>query len=241
MGPAERNWSNAMAAALRIFPAIVVLCLKRISRFGVHASFRKIEKSRRASTREPPISCPSGATTRVKVTICPSPSPRSRSSTVSWHALMATRMPTSALISFFFSDFINRNWLVVCYAPCLLLPEIQVNDRLLTFFDNNEDASVSVSLRPSYDGVSSNGQRHNLGNFIGGETLVLDVFKGLSVDRVDGIRAVWKVQRVTIVEFVGGGIDLEISLWQLSSIIQIPWSYWAWRQRIILTSGLCDR
>src|SRR5205085_626987 len=130
--------------------------------------------------------------------------------------------PTSALISFFFSDFINRNWSVVCYAPCLLLPEIQVNDRLLTFFDNNEDASVSVSLRPSYDGVSSNGQRHNLGNFIGGGTLVLDVFKGLSVDRVDGIRAVWKVQRVTIVEFVGGGIDLEISLWQLSSISKFP-------------------
>ena len=97
--------------------------------------------------------------------------------------------------------------------PCFLLPEIQVNDRLLTVLDNNEDTAVSVSLRPSYDGVSSNGQRHKLGNFIGRETLVLDVFKKLSVDRVDGIGAVWKVQRVAIVEFIGGGLDLEISLW----------------------------
>jgi len=105
------------------------------------------------------------------------------------------------------------NWSVVCQAPLRLLPEIQVKDRLLTFLDNNEDADVSVSLRPSYDGVSSNGQRHNLGNFIGRKTLVLDVSKGLSVDRVDGIGAVWKVQRVAIVEFIGGGIDLEISLW----------------------------
>jgi hypothetical protein len=43
--------------------------------------------------------------------------------------------------------------------------------------------------------------------------LVLDVFKELSADRVDGVRAVWKVPRVAIVEFIGGGIDLEISLW----------------------------
>ncbi len=93
------------------------------------------------------------------------------------------------------------------------LPEIQVKDRLLTFLDNNEDAAVSVSLRPSYDGVSSNGQRHDLGNFIGRGTLVRDVFKELSADRVDGVRAVWKVPRVTIVEFIGGGIDLKISLW----------------------------
>ena len=41
------------------------------------------------------ISCPPGATTRVKVTVCPSLSPTSRSSTVSWPALMAIRMPTS--------------------------------------------------------------------------------------------------------------------------------------------------
>jgi hypothetical protein len=68
-------------------------------------------------------------------------------------------------------------------------------------------------LRPSYDGVSFNGQRHDFGNFIVRGTLVLDVFKELSADRVDGVRAVWKVPRVAIVEFIGGGIDLEISLW----------------------------
>jgi len=105
------------------------------------------------------------------------------------------------------------NWSVVCQAPLRLLPEIQVKDRLLTFLDNNEDADVSVSLRPSYDGVSSNGQRHDLGNFIGPGTLVRDVFKELSADRVDGVRAVWKVPGVAIVEFIGGGIDLEISSW----------------------------
>jgi hypothetical protein len=53
------------------------------------------------------------------------------------------------------------------------LPEIQVEDRLLTFLDNNEHAGVSASLRPSYDGVSSNGQCHDLGDFIARGTLVL--------------------------------------------------------------------
>ena len=73
--------------------------------------------------------------------------------------------------------------------------------------------AVSISLRPSYDGVSPNGQRHDLGDFIVRETVVFDVFKELSIDRVDGVRAVWKVPRVAIVEFIGGRIDLEISLW----------------------------
>jgi hypothetical protein len=119
------------------------------------------------------------------------------------------------------------------------IPEIQVEDHLLTFLDNNEDVADSISLRPSYNGVSSNGQHHDLGDFVARRTVVFDVFKKLSVDRVDGVRAVWKVPGVAIVEFIGGGIDLEISLWLLTSVIQIPWSYWAGRQRI-LTSGLGD-
>src|SRR5260370_34066405 len=105
------------------------------------------------------------------------------------------------------------NWSVVCQAPLRLLPEIQVKDRLLTFLDHNEDADVSVSLRPNYDGVSSNRQRHDLGNFICRGTLVRDVFKELSADRVDGVRAVWEESPVAIVEFIGGRIDLEISSW----------------------------
>src|SRR5260370_33064520 len=95
------------------------------------------------------------------------------------------------------------NWSVVCHAPLRLLPEIQVKDRLLTFLDHNEDADVSVSLRPSYGGVSSNRQCHDLGNFIGRGTLVRDVFKGLSPDRVDGVRPVWKLPRLAVVEFIG--------------------------------------
>src|ERR1700680_3648293 len=119
-----------------------------------------------------------------------------------------------APISFFFSEFINRNPSVVCQAPLRFrLPEIQVEDRLLIFLDNNEHPGVSASLRPSYNGVSSNRQRHDLGDFIVRGTLVLDVFKELSARRVDGVSAVWKVPRVAIVEFIGGGIDLEISLW----------------------------
>jgi hypothetical protein len=51
---------------------------------------------------------------------------------------------------------------------------------------------------------------------------------------------VWKVQRVAILESIGSGIDLEIPLWYLSSIIQIPWSYWAGRQWIV-TCGLGGR
>lgn len=123
-------------------------------------------------------------------------------------------LPSSASISFFFSEFINRHSLVVCYAPLRFrLPEIQVEDRLLTFLDNNEGVAVSISLRASYNGVSSNGQRHDLGDFIACRTVVFDVLKELSIDRVDGVRAVWKVPGVAILEFIGGRIDLEISLW----------------------------
>jgi hypothetical protein len=123
-------------------------------------------------------------------------------------------LPSSASISLFFSEFINGHSLVVCYVPLRFrLPEIQVEDRLLTFVDNNEDVAVSISLRASYNGVSSNGQRYNLGDFIARGAVVFNVFKELSVNRVDGVRAVWKVPRVAIFEFIGRRIDLEISLW----------------------------
>jgi len=84
---------------------------------------------------------------------------------------------------------------------------------MLPFLDNNEDVADSISLRPSYNGVSSNGQRYNLGDFIVRGAMVFDVSKEPSVDRVDGVRAVWKVPGVAIVEFIGGRIDLEISSW----------------------------
>jgi len=118
-------------------------------------------------------------------------------------------LPSSASISFFFSEFINRHSLVVCYASLRFrLPEIQVEDRLLTLLDHNEDVAVSISLRPTYNGVSSNGQRHDLGDFIVCETVVFDVFKEFSIDRVDGERAARKVPCVAIVEFTGDRIDL---------------------------------
>jgi hypothetical protein len=84
--------------------------------------------------------------------------------------------------------------------------------RLLSFLDNDERTNVSTSLRPSLDGISSNGQRHCLGNFITPRTLVLNVLNELSVERIDSVGAVWKVQCIAIVEFVGRGIDPEISL-----------------------------
>jgi hypothetical protein len=56
------------------------------------------------------------------------------------------------------------------------LPEIQVEDYLLTFLDDNEHAGVSASLRPSYNGVGSNRQGYGLGNFIVRGTVVSDIF-----------------------------------------------------------------
>ena len=82
----------------------------------------------------------------------------------------------------------------------------------MTFLDNNQDVDVSVSLCSSYDRVSSNRQRHDLGNFIVREMLAFDVFKELSIDRVDGERAAWKVPCVAIVDSIGDQIDLELSL-----------------------------
>jgi hypothetical protein len=38
--------------------------------------------------------------------------------------------------------------------------------------------------------------------------LAFDVFKELSIDRVDGERAAWKVPRVAIVDSIGDQIDL---------------------------------
>src|SRR5206468_12046503 len=81
--------------------------------------------------------------------------------------IFRTRSWYSASNSFPVSEFIGQ---LCAKRFVFFFPEIQVNDRLLTFLDNNEDAAVSVSLRPSYDGVSSTGQRHNLGNFIGWKT-----------------------------------------------------------------------
>ena len=129
------------------------------------------------------------------------------------HAVTATTIICGSNLVLL-SEFINRNSSVVCQASLrLLLPEIQVKDRLLTFLDNNEHAAVSISLRPSYDGVSANRQRYDLGNLIIRGTSVFNVFEEFSVDRVDGVRAVWKVPRVAILEFIGGRIDLEITLW----------------------------
>jgi hypothetical protein len=46
------------------------------------------------------------------------------------------------------------------------LPEIQVEDYLLTFLDYNEHAGVFAWLRPSYKGVGSKRQGYDHGNFI---------------------------------------------------------------------------
>ena len=55
--------------------------------------------------------------------------------------------------------------------------------------------------------------------------MVFNVFKELSVDRVNDVRGVWEVARVAVPNFIASGIDLEIALPQLSVLVPIPWSY----------------
>jgi hypothetical protein len=73
------------------------------------------------------------------------------------------------------------------------LPEIQVENRSLARLDGNGQADISVLLRSSNDHVRSNRQRHDLGNFFVRGKLACDVFKELSVDRVDGEKVLWKI------------------------------------------------
>jgi hypothetical protein len=86
-----------------------------------------------------------------------------------------------------------------------------MENRLLSFFDKDERANVSTPHRSSVDGINPNGQGDCLGNFITRKTPVLNVSNELSVDCIDSVGAVWKVQCSAIVEFVGCRIDLEIS------------------------------
>ena len=82
------------------------------------------------------------------------------------------------------------------------MPEIQVENPSLAGLDGNGQADKSVLLRSSNDHVRSNRKRHNLGNFIVREMLACDIFKELSVDRVDGEKVLRKIPRVAIVEFI---------------------------------------
>ena len=89
---------------------------------------------------------------------------------------------------------------------------VQVEDRLSAFVDNNGHANVSGLLRSSYYRVKSDRQGHDLGNLIAARNVISHVFQELSIDRVDFVRAVRKIPPVTILEFIDGGIDLEIPL-----------------------------
>jgi hypothetical protein len=137
-------------------------------------------------------------------------------------------------ISLFFLEFINRHSSGACRASLRhRLPEIQIEDRLLIFLDNNQDADVPASHRSSYDSVGADWQRNELGNFIVRGTMVFDAFKELSVDRVNDVRGVWEVARVAVPDFVASGIDLEITL--PGVIVPIPWSYGFGEQRVLIS------
>jgi len=114
----------------------------------------------------------------------------------------------------------------MCYPPeRALFSEIQVENRPLACLDDNGEAEISVLLRSSNDHVRSNRQRHDIGNFIVRGMLAVDVFKELSTDRVDGVKAARKVPRAAIVEFIGRDIDGQVPLGRLGGIIQVPWPY----------------
>src|SRR4029077_10439229 len=139
-------------------------------------------------------------------------------------------------ISLIVLEFINRHSSGACCASLRhRLPEIQIEDRLLIFLDNNQDADVPASQRPSYDSVGSNWQRHELGNFIVCGPVVFDAFKELSVDRINDVGCVWEVARVAVPDFIASGIDLEIALLRLGVVVPIPWSYGFGEQRVLIS------
>jgi hypothetical protein len=98
---------------------------------------------------------------------------------------------------------------VSCELSALASPfsEIQVESRPLARPDDNGQADINVLLRSTNDHVRSNRQRHDVGNFIVRGRLACDVSKQLSVDCVDGVKAVRKIPRAAIVEFGGRDID----------------------------------
>ena len=102
---------------------------------------------------------------------------------------------------------------VMCELPQrLAFPCVQVEDRLLAFVDNNGHADVSGLFRSSYYRVKSDRQGHDLGNLIAARNVISHVLQEFSADRVDFVRAVRKIPRVTILEFIDGGIDPQIPL-----------------------------
>src|SRR5438105_306947 len=91
-----------------------------------------------------------------------------------------------------------RSKFPLSFAPskCARFPEIPVENPSLARLDGNGQADISVLLRSSNDHVRSNRQRHNLGNCIVREMLACDIFKELSVGRVDGEKVLRKIPRV---------------------------------------------
>jgi hypothetical protein len=85
---------------------------------------------------------------------------------------------------------------------------VQVEDRPLACLDDSGNADVSVSFRSSFDCVRSNWQSYDLGNFIVARNVIFHVLEDLSAGRVDRVGTVRVVWQATIVEFVGGCIDL---------------------------------
>ena len=82
----------------------------------------------------------------------------------------------------------------------------------MAFVDNNGHADVSGLFRSSYYRVKSDRQGHDLGNLIAARNVIFPRSSRVSANRVDFVRAVRKIPRVTILEFIDGGIDLQIPL-----------------------------
>src|SRR5689334_2058706 len=81
-------------------------------------------------------------------------------------------------------------------------PDVEVEHRELACLNGNANSDVSLSVRSGYHQIKSSGQCHQLGAFVTPRNVIFHVFKELSVNRVDCVRAVRVIGETSIIEFI---------------------------------------